>query len=150
MAQSLAKIYLHIIFATKYRRKLIDKEVKDGLYRYIQGILKNMVCPAIIINGTADHVHILCLLSRNVSVSDLLEEIKRSSSKWIKTQGTKYHNFYWQNGYGAFSVSESLVDRVKRYVERQEEHHARKSLQEEYLALLEKYGVEYDERYLWE
>ena len=150
MPQSLVKNYLHIVYSTKNRQPLIDKEIQNDLYAYIGGICKNMECHPVIIGGYVDHVHILCLLSRKVALMKLLEETKSHSSKWIKTKGNKYTNFYWQNGYGAFSVNPAEVEIVKKYIDGQEEHHSRTTFQEEYRAFLRKYQVEYDERYVWD
>jgi len=150
MPQSLSKIYLHITFSTKNRYPFITPNIEGELFKYLHGILRNLECPGIVINGMPDHLHILCLLSRTMMVSGLLEEIKTSSSKWIKTKDRSFEKFYWQNGYGAFSVSQSELARVKTYIERQKEHHCQLSFQEEYIALLRKYQVEYDERYVWD
>lgn len=113
-------------------------------------ILRENESPSLTINGVADHVHILFLLSRKHALCDVVEEVKKSTSKWIKTKGNFYKNFYWQNGYGAFSVSQSNVEVVKKYIEDQKEHHRRKSFKEEYLGLLKKYHVDYDEKYVWD
>src|SRR4029434_5801289 len=108
MSQSLAKILLHIVFSTKERApSLKNKPVREELFRYAAGTLQNINCPAIIVGGVEDHVHVLCLLSRTITVAKLVENIKTSTSKWIKTQGPGYRGFFWQGGYGAFSVSES-------------------------------------------
>jgi len=150
MPQSLSKVYLHIAFSTKSRAPLIFSDIENELHKYIAGILKNLNCPPIKINGMQDHIHILCLLSRTITISDLLKEIKRDSSKWIKTKDKRFRTFYWQNGYGAFSVSQSNVKEVKLYIEKQKEHHKIYSFQEEFIKLLEKYEIEYDERYIWD
>lgn len=150
MPQSLSKVYLHIVFSTKNRQPLISSDIESELHKYIAGILKKINCSPIKINGTEDHVHILCLLSRTITMSKLLEEIKRGSSKWIKSKGEKFKKFYWQNGYGVFSVSQSNVRQVESYIEAQKEHHKRYSFKEEFIRLLKKYQIEYDERYVWE
>jgi len=150
MAQSLTKIYIHIVFSTKYRERILDKTIRPKLYGYLNGICKNMECPAVIIGGYTDHLHLLCRFSKKNTIMKLLEEIKKSSSKWMKTQGDKYSNFYWQDGYGAFSVNPYEVHTVVEYIENQEEHHKKKTFQEEYRAFLNKYKVEYDERYVWD
>ena len=150
MPQSLACIYLHIVFSTKHRQPLIRPEIEDELYKYISGILRQHHSPVIAINGVADHIHILCRLSRTITVSKLLEEVKKGSSKWIKSKGEAYRNFYWQNGYGAFSISQSHAERVIRYIARQKQHHGQADFQQEYRALLRKYELEYDERYAWD
>jgi REP-associated tyrosine transposase len=104
----------------------------------------------LIINGTADHVHILCTLPRSIALAKLLEEVKKSSSKWIKTKGPTFQEFGWQNGYGAFSIGQSGVAQAKRYIAGQKEHHHHQTFQDEFRELLDRYGIEYDERYLWE
>ena len=150
MPQSISYVYGHITFSTKNRYPFIDNNIKTSLFEYIAGICKRLECYPIKVGGHKDHVHILCTLSKNILQTKLLEEIKKGSSKWIKTQGEKYRNFYWQSGYGIFSVNPSELDVVVHYISNQEEHHRNKSFQEEYLAFLKKYKVKYDERYLWD
>jgi REP element-mobilizing transposase RayT len=149
MGQSLSKIYIHLVFHTKNSSTLIGDEVKSNLYSYIGSIIKDNGSIPVLINGTADHVHILFVLSKNISLAGITEEIKRHSSRWIKTQGEKYENFAWQGGYAGFSVSQSLHEKTKHYIERQEEHHRKISFKEELILFLKEYGIEYDERYLW-
>jgi len=112
-------------------------------------ILRDLNCIPIAINGVSDHFHILCVMSKNIALSKLAEEVKRHSSRWIKTKGDYYKNFAWQGGYGGFSVSPSLHDKTRKYIENQEEHHKKLTFQEEYLLFLKEYGIEYDETYLW-
>lgn len=150
MGQSLNKIYVHLVFSTKNRQPVIDDFIKDELFSYLGGICRNLECNSIQVGGYKDHVHILCLLSKKIALMKLLEEIKSNSSKWIKTKGTEFKDFYWQNGYGAFSVNPTEIEIVKKYIINQKEHHQKRSFQEEYLAFLNKYNVEYDEKYLWE
>jgi len=150
MGQSLVKNYMHIIFSTKLRVQLIHQPVQDELNSYIGGICKEMECQPIKIGGYTNHIHILCMLSKKIALMKLLEEVKSHSSKWIKTKGTELNNFYWQNGYGAFSVNPTEIDKVITYIENQKEHHKKKTFQEEYRAFLKKYKVEYDERYIWD
>jgi putative transposase len=150
MPQSLARVLVHIIFSTKNRSPFIQLEIEKELFAYQAAILRNNGSPALIINGTEDHVHILCSLSRTMTMSDLVQEVKKRSSKWIKTKGEEHGTFAWQNGYGAFSIGESAVTELKRYIARQKEHHRKRSFQEEYRAILKQYGVEYDERYVWD
>ena len=150
MPQSLAQILLHIIFSTKNREPLIHLEIEKELYAYMASICNDNGCYAHRIGGTQDHIHITCNLSRTITVSKLLEEVKKSSSKWIKTKGDLYKNFTWQKGYGAFSLGMSQLTSVKKYVEQQKEHHKHKTFKEEYLEFLEKYQVKYDERYVWD
>jgi REP element-mobilizing transposase RayT len=150
MPQSLAKNLLHITFSTKGRRAFIVPEVREALKAYLIGTLGNLNSPSIETNCVADHVHILCVLSKTLALSALLEEVKKSSSKWIKTQSPQLHDFYWQGGYGAFSVSESNVPAVRAYIRKQEAHHRTMTFQEEFRALLRKHGIEFDERYVWD
>ena len=150
MPQSIAYNYLHITFGTKYREPLIDEAIEEELFKYIGGICKNLECNPIKVGGYRDHIHILCVLSRKIALMKLLEEVKSHSSKWIKTKGDQYKNFYWQRGYGSFSVNPAEIDVVIRYIENQAEHHKKKTFQEEYVAFLKKYNAEYDERYLWD
>ena len=129
---------------------MISEEIRKELYSYIGGICNNMECSPITIGGYDDHVHILCLLSKKVTLMKLLQEVKASSSKWIKSKGEEFSKFYWQDGYGEFSVNYSQVDVVIAYIENQEEHHGKKNFQEEYRAILTELKVEYDERYVWD
>jgi REP element-mobilizing transposase RayT len=117
---------------------------------YLGGTCNSLDCPVITVGGVADHVHLLCRLSRRRSLADLLEEVKRGSSKWVKTKGGIVTKFSWQNGYGAFSVGQSEVGRVRIYIEGQEEHHRKKTFQEEFRAFLKEHEIEYDERYVWD
>ncbi len=150
MPQSLVRNLMHIIFSTKNRKPLIVPEVKDSLKAYLIGTLRKLESPSLEINCVADHVHVLCSLSRKTALMTLLEELKKSSSKWIKSQGPRLGAFYWQAGYGGFSVSESNVDGVRDYIRRQEEHHRTMTFQEEYRAILRKHGIDFDERYVWD
>ena len=150
MGQSLNKIYIHIVFSTKHRVPLISKEIEEELFSCLGGICKNLECNPIQIGGHKDHIHILCLLSKKITLVKLLEEIKSSSSKWIKTKDVKFSNFYWQSGYGAFSVNPTEIEVVKNYIQNQEEHHKVKSFQDEYRAFLKKYEVDYNEDYVWD
>lgn len=150
MGQSLVKNYVHLVFSTKHRQPFIVPAIENELHAYLGGICKDLECPPIKIGGYTDHVHILCMLSKKLPLMKLLEEIKTNSSLWIKTKGAAYADFYWQNGYGAFSVNPSEVDKVIDYIARQHEHHRKKTFQDEYRAFLKKYAVEYDERYVWD
>jgi REP element-mobilizing transposase RayT len=149
MSQSLSKLYVHIVFHTKYNQDLIKPQIENELYAYLGGILKENKCVPIAIDGIENHVHVLCIQSKNIALATLLEELKRNSSRWIKTKGAEYVDFAWQGGYGGFSVSQSKVDVVKRYIENQKEHHKTVSVKEEYLIFLQEYGVDYNEEYLW-
>ncbi|QQS38327.1 MAG: IS200/IS605 family transposase [Ignavibacteriales bacterium] len=150
MGQSLVKNYLHIVFSTKHRQPMIKESIEDELFAYLGGICKEMECQPIKVGGYVDHVHILCMLSKKIPLMKLLEEVKAHSSKWVKTKDDSLKNFYWQNGYGAFSVNPSQVDRVVAYIANQKTHHRRKTFQEEYRIFLKKYNVEFDERYVWD
>lgn len=141
---------MHITFSTKNREQLIDKEIEKELFSYLAGICRNLECSPIIVGGHKDHVHILCLLSRKIALMKLIEELKSHSSKWIKTKGEKYKNFYWQNGYGGFSIASSQIDVVRNYILRQKEHHEQHSFQEEYRTLLKEFEVKFNERYVWD
>ena len=149
MGQSLVQNYIHIVFSTKYRQPLIIPSVEKELHNYLGGICNNLECPSIIVGGYVDHIHILCKLSKKLPLMKLVEELKAHSSKWIKTKDMKLKDFYWQDGYGAFSVKASDVDVVKRYIENQHQRHSKKNFQDEYRQILERYKVEYDERYVW-
>ena len=151
MPQSLAKVILHTVFSTKNRAPFLrDENIRKELYAYLATVLENMGCPAIVIGGVADHIHILGLLSRTRTISDMIEEIKTSTSRWVKTKGPSYHDFYWQNGYGVFSASESKTPDVRRYIETQEGHHRTTSFQDEFRAICQRHGVAIDERYVWD
>ena len=147
--QSLVKNYIHIVFTTKNRVPMIFPPVEEKLHSYIATICKNQDCPALKVGGFTNHIHILCLLSKKITIMKLLEEIKKNSSKWIKTQGRGYENFYWQDGYGAFSVYPADLEVVKRYIANQHEHHGIQTFEQEYRAFLDKHMIEYDERYIW-
>lgn len=148
MPQSLSRILLHLVFSTKNRIPMINRENECQLHSYFTGILKNLKCPSLQAGGTEDHVHILCCLSRTIAISDLLEELKKSSSKWMKTKDVQ--NFFWQTGYGAFSIGESQIDKLTRYIQSQHEHHKKVTFQDEYREFLKLYNISYDERYVWD
>jgi putative transposase len=148
MSQSFVQFYSHIVFHTKNNKNLIREDVEDELYSYIGGILKNLKSIPIRISGTSDHLHVLCTLPKTMALADLVEEIKKSSSKWIKSKGERYKNFYWQDGYGGFSVSSFHVEVLKNYISNQKLHHQKISFLEEYKLLLNEYRIEYDEKYL--
>jgi REP element-mobilizing transposase RayT len=150
MSQSLVKNYIHIVFSTKYRQPLIHPPIEAELHSYLGGECNRLECQSIKVGGFTDHIHVLCMLSKKIALMKLVEEIKSHSSKWIKTKGDDYSNFYWQDGYGAFSVNPAQVDAVIQYIANQHEHHSKKTFQDEYRAILKKYGMEYDERYVWD
>ena len=150
MPQSLANILIHIVFSTKNRTPLIRPEIEPELHPYMVSICHACHCPAHAIGGTEDHIHLVCSLGRTVPVATLLEEIKKSTSKWMKTKGEQYGQFSWQAGYGAFSIGRSQLDAVKKYIAGQREHHRQRTFQEEFREFLAKYQVPYDERYVWD
>ena len=150
MGQSLVQNYIHIVFSTKHREPLIHPPYEQELHAYVGGVCKKLECQPIKIGGYTDHIHILCMLSKKIALMKLLEELKSHSSKWIKTKHENLKNFYWQNGYGAFSVNPSEVDTVIAYIANQHEHHRKKTFQDEYRAFLKKYKVDYDKRYVWD
>jgi len=151
MPQSLSSVFLHIVFSTKERFPFLsDAEVRGQVHAFLGGIAKKLNCPPILVGGVADHVHILIHLGRSVSQADLVKELKRGSNLWIHERFPQIAKFAWQAGYGAFSVSASNVEAVRTYIENQPEHHAKVSFQDEFRAFLEKHGVPFDERYVWD
>jgi putative transposase len=150
MPQSLVKNYVHIVYSTKHRFPFIDQPIENELYAYLGGICKNLESYPVEIGGYTDHIHILCLLSRKIALMKLVEELKTHSSSWIKTKGFQYRNFYWQNGYGGFSVNPNDTEIVARYIRNQYKHHNKETFQDEYRSFLKKHGMEYDERYVWD
>ena len=149
MAQPLVSLMVHVIFSTRNRQPLITSEIEPELFAYIGGILKNHESRLLDAGGTVDHVHLLVSQSKNISLSSLMKDVKKDSSSWIKTKGRTFTNFHWQDGYGAFSIGTSDVPLLKKYIAGQKEHHRRRSFQEELIQILEEYGMDYDERYLW-
>jgi len=151
MPQSLSKILLHLVFSTKERRPLLrDRAFREEMHDYIGGILNGLDCPPVIVGGVEDHVHLLCVLSRTCAPADMVKEVKRSSSVWIKTRASGFENFAWQSGYGVFSIGSSQIEEVRRYIARQEEHHRKLTFQDEFRRLLSLYEVSFDEAYVWD
>lgn len=151
MPQSLVQIYVHIVFSTKNRKPFLkDLAFRERTHAYLKGICENQGCPSLQVGGVEDHVHILCRLSKTLDVSTLIRELKRDSSKWIKQENRRLADFYWQLGYGAFSVSPSHVEALKEYIANQVEHHRKETFQDEFRRLCKKYGVAIDERYVWD
>ena len=148
MAQSLAKNYIHIVFSTKNRENTMRKEDLAEIFSYIAGIIKNSECSSIAVGGTTNHIHILCTLNKNLVLSKLIAAIKANSSKWLHKKESYYRTFAWQEGYGAFSVSQSQIEKTREYINKQEEHHKKTTAREELIKLLSAYNVEYDERYI--
>ena len=151
MAQSLAKILVHTVFSTKDRRPFLrDTALREELHRYLDGILVNHDCQPLIIGGVEDHVHILSTLSRTCEASAMVKEVKRSSSLWLKAKSSDLKEFAWQNGYGVFSIGFSQIEDMRDYIAAQEEHHRKVSFRQEFRLLLERYQIEFDERYVWD
>ena len=149
MAQTLVSLLVHVIFSTKSREPLITPEIETELYAYIGGILKNHESRLLDAGGTADHLHLLVSQSKNIALSSLMKDVKKDSSLWIKTKGKAFRNFHWQDGYGGFSIGKTDVSILKRYLGSQKDHHRKRSFQEELVQFLDEYGIDYDERYLW-
>ena len=150
MGQSLVKNYVHLIFSTKHRQPLILPSVEAELHSYLGGACRRLECPVIKVGSHFDHVHILCMLSKKMTITSLLEELKSSSSKWMKSKGRVYQTFYWQNGYGGFSVGALEIDNLIAYIANQHDHHRKVSFQDEFREFLKRYQIEYDERYVWD
>jgi REP element-mobilizing transposase RayT len=151
MAQSLARLWTHLVFSTKDRFPfLTDKILRHEMHAYLAEMLRKHDCETLIVGGVEDHTHSLFALSRCHAIATIVKEIKRTSSGWIKEASPKLSKFYWQNGYAAFSVSQSNLDNVIRYIENQEEHHKRITFQDEYRAFLNAYKIDFDERYVWD
>ena len=149
MSQSLTRLIVHAIFSTKNREPMLPAEIRSDLYAYMGGILKSLNCVPLSIGGTDDHVHLLFILSKNIAMAKVFEEIKGTTSQWIKTKSADMKTFAWQGGYGAFSVSESQREKVSDYIATQEDHHRKQTFQEELLAFFKKHHIEYDEKYIW-
>ena len=150
MPQSLAQLLVHVVFSTKDREPVLEDTIRVDLHNYIGGIVKNLDGDLLKAGSVADHIHLLVAHPRTCAPSDLIQEIKTGSSKWLKTCGPRYLGFHWQSGYGIFSLSPSHRSAVETYLESQPEHHRKVSFQGEYRKLLRKYGIEYDERYVWD
>ena len=151
MSQSHSDVLLHIVYSTKGRRPFLqDLKIRRDLHSYISGILKKRKCPLVEINSVADHLHILCRFDRNITIADLLRDLKASSSGFLKNKFKTLRGFQWQSGYGVFSVSQSQVPRVRKYIVDQEKHHFRQSFQDEMRKFLIKHEIEFDERYVWD
>ena len=148
MPQSFAKVNVHIVFTTKYGRDLIKDEIRDELHSYTIGVLSNLGSYTYEIYANPDHIYILCTLPRTITMADLVSKIKTTSSKWLKNKGVP--DFYWQDGYGIFSVSSSKVETVKKYIKNQPQHHKEVDCKDEFRLFLKENGIEYDERYVWD
>jgi putative transposase len=150
MPQSLSRVILHIIFSTKNREPWLDSDIRPRMHAYLATICQDLGGDDLCIGGIADHVHIITTVPRTLSQAQMIEQIKKRSSKWIKAVYPRYRRFFWQRGYAAFSVSPSQLGAVRKYVQTQQEHHRRRTFQEEYRDLLRKHGVEFDEQYVWD
>ncbi len=150
MPQSLSLVIVHVIFSTKDRIPVLDAEARPGLHAYLATVARNAGCETYRVGGVADHVHLAIRLSRTLTIADLVEKLKTSSSKWLKTQSALLGAFAWQRGYGCFSVGPTDLNSLCEYIDQQEKHHRRRTFQEEFRMFLEKYGVEYNEAYVWD
>ena len=150
MPQSLSYLLVHVVFSTKDRAPVLEASVRRPLHAYLATVARNAACECYRVGGIADHVHFAIRLSRTTTMAKLVEELKTASSKWLKTQSSALGAFAWQRGYGAFSVGHPHLDELLHYIDTQEEHHRTRTFQEEYIAFLKKYGIEYDERYVWD
>jgi putative transposase len=150
MPQSFSRLLTHLIFSTKNRLPLLTPSIQSELHPYLAAILENFDCPSLQVGGVEDHVHILFGLSRTRSIAEVVETVKITSSKWIKTKGDDFAQFHWQSGYGAFSVSQSDAETVINYIRNQYDHHRKTSFQEEYRRFLDRYNIQFDERYVWD
>ena|SRR3984957_11036053 len=150
MAQSLAKVLIHLIFSTKCRAPLLPRDPYAALHAYAQGIFKKQKCHLIEMNNVADHVHVLFDLHRTEALADVVMHVKKGTSRWLKEQSPEFQRFDWQDGYGAFSIGRSQREEVIAYIRNQQRHHSRVSFQDEFRKFLESYEIEYDERYVWD
>lgn len=150
MPQSLSNILIHLIWSTKDRHPWLDLAIRDKTHAFLAGAVRRLNCEAYRVGGVGDHVHLAVRLSRTLSVADLVKDVKTASSKWLKEQDTAFLGFHWQQGYGAFSVGMRQRETLFRYIDTQEEHHNRRSFQDEYRNFLHIYGMDYNERYVWD
>ena len=150
MRQSLAQILAHLVFSTKNREPLLADDIRDELHAYSGGIVGNQKGTLLKAGSVADHIHLLIAMPRTCAPADLVQEIKTGTSKWLKSKGTQYADFHWQSGYGIFSISPAHRPVLEAYIANQTEHHRKVTFQDEYRRLLNKYGIEHDERYVWD
>jgi REP element-mobilizing transposase RayT len=150
MPQSLANVIIHLVFSTKDRRAFFDPDIRAELHAYLAAVARNAGCDGSRVGGTADHVHVAVRFSRTSTIAELVENLKTSSSRWLKTRSPVFADFAWQRGYGAFSVGPADFDALIAYIDGQEEHHRKQAFCDEYRAFLKKYGVSFDERYVWD
>lgn len=150
MPQSLARIYVHLIFSTKNRERVLPDDIRPDLHAYMGGTLKGLGCSPIEINSEPDHAHLLFIMTRTETLSDVVGQVKKSANDWLRARRPQFAHFFWQGGYGAFSVSQSTVEGVREYIRNQREHHKWVSFQDEFRTLLKRYEIEFDERYVWD
>ena len=150
MSNTFSQIYIQVVFAVKYRKAIIHQSWEDDLYKYITGIIQNKGQKLIAINGMPDHIHIFIGMKPSCNLSDLVREIKKASNGFINDKKLTATNFQWQEGFGAFSYSQSHIDYVVKYINNQKQHHTKQTFKEEYLDFLQKFAIEYDEKYLFE
>jgi REP element-mobilizing transposase RayT len=150
MPQSLSLVIIHVIFSTKDRHPFLEPDKWPPLHAYLATVARNAGCECYRVGGVADHVHLALRLSRTLAIAGLIENLKTSSSKWLKTQSAGLASFSWQRGYGCFSVGPMDLDTLCVYIDKQEEHHRTRTFQDELRMFLKKYGVEYDEEYVWD
>ena len=150
MPQSFCQLYAHLIFSTKDRVRFLDDAIRPRVHAFLATAVRDMDAPFVVVGGTTDHVHVLFDLGKKHAPPKFVEQVKKESSKFVKNLGTDYAQFYWQRGYGMFSVGPTWVSEVEAYVRGQEEHHRKMTFQEEFRAFLDRYRIEYDERYVWD
>ena len=151
MPQSLSNVIIHMVFSTKHRQPFLrETDLREEMHRQLGGASKTLDCPPIIVGGTEDHVHVLARQARTIRLADWIKELKRTTSVWVKERNRRQERFQWQAGYGAFFVSQSNTDQVVEYIANQEEHHRRFDFKTEFRALLDRHGIKYDERYVWD
>ena len=150
MPQSLTMLYAHLIFSTKNREALLDEEIRPRVHGYLATTIRDFDSPWVVVGGVADHVHVLFDMGKVLAPVKFVEQVKRESSKFVKTLGSRYRRFFWQRGYGMFSISPKDRDEAEHYVRHQEEHHRRQTFQDEYRAILTRYGIEFEEQYVWD
>jgi putative transposase len=151
MSQSLAAVYLDVVFSTRHREALLtDNILRAETHAYLGAVSRELDCPPEIIGGTSDHAHALVRFGRTITIADYVKEAKRVTTSWLRTRAPELHDFHWQSGYGAFSVSSSNLPKLVEYIRNQEEHHRKRSFQDEFRALLKNHRIEFDERYIWD
>lgn len=150
MPQSLTSLWIHLVFSTRNRERILPEEIGPELHAYMGGCLRGMECLPAAINTQPEHAHVLFLLGRTVALSEVVGGLKKGATEWLKSRSPGFRGFHWQAGYGAFSVSRSAVDEVEEYIRNQKEHHRMRTFQEEYRMFLQRHRVEFDERYVWD